>query len=134
MSESPPLRWNVISSTCRFFPAWSGLRLRPGGPGRHRLEIEWEGHPPHLLCEVVVPESAPGGAVSFGGEIQGPEGERFRVWATLCPGDGEDAPRRLCGSLRPWSGGIGASGGTGVWVAEEDRPPGDGGPYREGAG
>lgn len=133
MSEWPPLRWNVVSSTCRFFPAWSGLRLCPAGLGRRRIEIEWEGHPSHPLCEVEFPDNGqPGAAVSFGGVIVGPEGERFRVWATLCPGDGEDGPRSLCGSLRPL-GGIGASGGTGVWVAEEDRPPG-GGSGEEGDG
>lgn len=129
MSASMSQPWTIRASTCRFFPLFGKLHFHAlADAGKHRLEMTFERSPPLVLCEVEIPQvGIPNVQIGFAGEILPLDEERrFDLWVTVCPSHGEDSPRLLCGRLDAKAGEVGGNDGTGVWVAEEDRRPGDG--------
>ncbi|HEX5718996.1 MAG TPA: hypothetical protein VF179_22730, partial [Thermoanaerobaculia bacterium] len=57
------------------------------------------------------------------GDVPDGNGGKVELAATLCPGE-DKGPSYLCGHVTRRGQRIG-DGATGVWVAEEDRPPKD---------
>ncbi len=117
--------WRIISSTSRFFPVHSKVKLisRAQDAARIDLAVEWEKSLSLLLLEdKAFPDTVPG---TFRGDFGHPKGEAdeelFQIVVTVCPAQGIGAPQYLCGQLYELNAGI-ESGATGVWVAEEERP------------
>lgn len=118
--------WRIISSTSRFFPVHSIVRLvkRKQGRGRIDLAVEWEGGLSLVLLEdKAFPDDVPGTFEgSFGHHTQSKGEEQFELSVTVCHGPKKRKKKMfLCGVLLPLLAGI-DPGATGVWVAEEDRP------------
>ena len=121
-----PEEWRIISSTSRFFPVHSKVRLIPRSqdPDRFDLAVEWEEAVSLLLLEdKEFPKVKPG---TFRGPFDHPKEsakEQFELVVTVCPGPREKS--FLCGFLTKNPTGT-DPGATGVWVAEEQpgrKPP-----------
>lgn len=124
MSEPAfPERWKIVGSTSRvLFPVGLGIRVARPRPERFEFHVRREGKPEEKLFEGDFPEvTAPEVDPALAGDVEAGEGHRVRVAATLCPG-AEGGPSFLCGQVTRPGPRIG-DGATGVWVAEEDRPP-----------
>ena len=118
-----PDTWKIVGSTSLLFPVRSSIRLARNG-SRFEFRIRRQGQPEDKLFEGDFPEvTAPEVDPALKGDIPHGEGPKVQLVATLCPGDG-DGPSYLCGHVTRPGQRIG-DGATGVWVAEEERPPRD---------
>lgn len=119
-----PGTWKIVGSTSRLFPVRAGICLSEVQRNDFEFRVRPEGPAGEVLFRAKLPDvSAPEKDTEFKGEVPDGNGGKVELTATLCPGD-EGGPVYLCGHvIRPGQR-IG-DGATGVWVAEEDRPPKD---------
>lgn len=121
--------WRIISSTSRFFPVHSTVKLIKKAQGRDRIDlaVQWEGGVSLVLLEDKdLPGNVPG---TFEGDFDHPDPrqqETFELSVTVCHGP-KKKKAFLHGVLFTLSKpGGGDPGATGVWVAEEQpgrKPP-----------
>lgn len=119
-----PGDWKVIASTSRFFPVQATVVLerKPRDSSSFALTVVWETQEMQLFDEAF-PEDPPG---TFGGSFKHPKKpgseELFEFSVTVSPGPEKKKKRYLFGVVSDPGQGI-DSGGTGVWVAEEQQQP-----------
>lgn len=119
-----PDRWKIVGSTTRrLFPVGAGLRVVRPVPERFEVRILRQGKPEEELSSGDFPITAPEVEPTLKGDVPDGNGGTVQLVATLCLGD-DKVPSFLCGHVTRAGQRIG-DGATGVWVAEEDRPPKD---------
>ena len=118
-----PKSWKVVASTSRFFPVESTVVLtrKSQDSTSFALEVDWVQHASLPLFDVTLPEEPPG---TSRGDFFHPKAptEQFDFSVTVSLGPKEKP--YLFGVVSGPRQGI-ESGGTGVWVAEEQQPPRD---------
>ena len=106
----------IVGSTHDVFPSTSVVRLTPHQMGSARCDFLLDSQ---KLFEADLPAVPPGKPSAFAGTFDGNDGKRHVLKVTVFPGRGKQV---LCGLLfKP--GRDRDEGPTGVWVAEEQRPP-----------
>ena len=119
--------WRIISSTSRFFPVHSIVKLIQGTQDRSHIDlaVQWEGGVSLvLLQDKDFPDDVPGtfeGSFDHPNKSQEEELEQFELSVTVCHGP-KKKKTFLHGVLFTLPGRRIDPGATGVWVAEEDRP------------
>lgn len=126
MTEPPDLDrfpWKILSSTSRFFPAESLIRFKKTPlPEGFEIEVSWE---ELEQLKLKLPDSTflEGPRGTLKGDFRHPREQKgFELVVTFCPETAHGLGPILFGILREKSGGV-ETGGTGVWVAEEQGPP-----------
>ncbi len=114
-------KWEIISSTSRFFPVHSHVLLTPEQPksAHFKMSVNWAGHSDLPLHEADFPERMPGAfRIPFDHPKEDSKEEHFELGVTV--NFGPNGKRYLFGVVfKPTF----EDQGTGVWVAEEKPPP-----------
>ena len=121
-----PCSWKIVGSTSRLFPVRSGVhldRIQPNQP-QFKVRVRRQGNPEETSFDAKLPDvTSPEEDTALEGEVPDGVGGKVKLVATLVPGE-DKAPSFLCGHVTRDRQRIG-DGATGVWVAEEERPPKD---------
>jgi hypothetical protein len=121
-----PGTWKIVGSTSGLFPVRSGIHLSRIQPNESRfnVRVRRQGQPEETSFEAKLPDvTAPEEDTALEGQVPDGQGGKVQLVATFCPGE-DKGPSFLCGHVTRPGQRIG-DGATGVWVAEEDRPPTD---------